>query len=309
METNFDHIFARLFPLLGKRIIRNRYLAPYTTFRVGGPASLFLTVNNRYELLEVLGIFGEQVCSFFILGGGSNLLISDRGFPGAVVSLAQDFSYVRKEDSNLVAGAATRLGRCTKFAQEVGLRGLAFTAGIPGTLGGAIAVNAGAYGSSIGDVLRNARIVSLENGKEMIISKKDCGFSYRSTNISGKTVITEAILDLKEDNPDNVLKEIRELLDRRKKTQPIGMYTAGSIFKNPPGEYAGKLIEEADCKGVSIGDAFVSDVHANFIVNRGKASSQDIYNLIRLVQERVYEKTDIVLEMEIVTLGKFGNER
>lgn len=305
MERNFDHIFSELFLLLGKRISQNEYLAYHTTFKVGGPASLFLTVENRYELSEVLRILRVQSCPLFILGGGSNLLVSDKGFSGAVIKLTEGFSYSRREDSYLIAGAATRLTECTKVAQGAGLKGLAFAAGIPGTIGGAAAVNAGAFGYSMGDFLERATLLSPESGKEVIANKEDFGFSYRSTAIKGKAVVLEAVLKLEEDSPQNILKQMRDFLAQRRKAQPLGFNTAGSIFKNPPGEYAGKLIEDIGCKGLAVGDAVVSDIHANFIVNRGKASSQDIYNLVRIVQERVQEKVGVSLELEIIMVGDF----
>jgi len=305
-KNHFDEIYLKLHPRLGSRIISQEPLASHTSFGIGGPAVLFIYLHNIDELHFSVQILKDCGCPIFVLGGGSNLLVSDRGFSGAVLKLDGDFSFVERQGLRVRVGAATSLARTIKEVQGWGLDGLTFAVGIPGSVGGAIAVNAGAYGFSVGDRLVSAVVYHIERGTSSVVAREDFGFSYRKTILDRSSIILEALFELEEGSPDGVQRKMDILASQRARSQPLGLRTAGCVFKNPEGRFAGELIERAGCKGMSMGRTVVSDTHANFIVNRGGASADEVYRLIERVRERVYEKEAIFLETEIVLLGEFG---
>ncbi|MCS7228658.1 MAG: UDP-N-acetylmuramate dehydrogenase [Candidatus Kryptonium sp.] len=282
------------------KILINEPLAKYSTFKIGGPADLYIEPKDVNELLNLIRYLKEREIDFIILGNGSNVLISDEGFRGAVINLESGLNFIRFENDYVVAGAGVKLAKFVDFCIENGLRGVEMLAGIPGTLGGAIIMNAGAYSGEISDYLVDVDVIRDLN--LIRLKKEECGFGYRTSNLS-KDVVVQARFKFPQGDIEEMKKIRREILIKRNQTQPVNFPNVGSIFKNPPGNYAGKLIEEAGLKGVQIGDAQISEKHANFIINKGNATASDVLELIKLAQRKVYEKFGIKLELEVKLIG------
>jgi UDP-N-acetylmuramate dehydrogenase len=251
---------------------KNVSLKEYTTFRIGGRARYFFEAKTKNELISVIKLAKELKLPFFILGGGSNLLINNKGFNGLVIKFGQPLSfYVSK--------------------------GLEWAVGIPGTIQGAVWCNAGAFGKSMQDVVKEVEVFNAKTGKIKIFKNKDCQFSYRNSIFKkNKNLI---ILSVKIKSKKSDIKKIRQYLNHRKKTQPLSFPSAGSIFKNPKGFFAGKLIEECGLKGKRIGNVQISEKHANFIVNLGNGRAKDVIKLIKLIKEKVKKRFGITLKEEI----------
>lgn len=287
-----------------KNLLHDELLSKHTTFKVGGPAKNFVVADDIEELEAAFDLARQNNLPQAVIGAGSNILCSDDGFSGVVIKLGKSFEEVIVEEDRISAGAAVGLTKLAQLAQEKGLAGLAFAVGIPGTLGGAIYVNAGAYNQSIGPLVES---ISLYKPK-LEVKKVDASgieFSYRRCRLPSQGIIIGAILQLKKGDRKEISREMGEFRERRRLSQPLSFFSAGSIFRNPQGRRAASLIEEAGCKGLKVGDAVVSEMHANFIVNEGKAKAQDIYQLMMLVRERVHKKFGLVLEPEIHMIGKF----
>lgn len=280
-------------------------LAPYTSFKIGGPADFFAIVTNFFELKKAVEFSLDKEIPFFVLGKGTNLLVSDAGFKGLVLKLGGELAKAMVEGRFIVAGGGSQLALASSLAYRHSLSGLEWAAGIPGTVGGAIKMNAGAHGFSISDCLIDAAVYDIEKGELIRLKRTDIKLAYRTSSINEKQVILEARFGLREENQQKIRKLMDSMFSERKKTQPLQARTAGSVFKNPPSMHAGKLIEEAGLKGIRVGGAKVSEKHANFIVNEGDATASDIYNLIKKIQQEVYEKFKVKLEPEIVFLGDF----
>jgi len=288
-------------------VIYDAPLSAWTTFQIGGPADALVTVNETEELQAVLSLCNEKKINWKLLGKGSNVLVSDSGFTGIILVLGDGFKSVSRgksldSDSVVVtAGAAIGLSRLGDWAAEQGLSGLEFAAGIPGTLGGALAMNAGAWGREIGSLVYQVTLVGDNNIK--IVSGKDLTFSYRCWHDINESlvdfVVTGISLRLVNDVTVTVQEKMREYRRQRWEQQPVGMPNAGSFFKNPGGRSAGQLIEASGLKGLRVGDAEVSEKHANFFVNRGNATADDMMELMRTVQKTVKQDSGIALEPEV----------
>lgn len=287
--------------LLGNRLLINEPLDKHTTWRVGGPALFFANIKDRRELEEVVDISKTRNIPVFILGKGSNVLFSDEGFNGIVVKLLGEFEEIKFTRSELIVGGGAGLSVLSKYAIENSIAGLEFANDIPGTVGGAIRTNAGAFGKNIGELVSSVEIYDLESNN---IKEIKPHFEYRACSINNKQVILKVRLKAERGNRKEILERINEYRAARKLAQPSGR-SAGSVFKNPHGLSAGKLIEESGCKGLSVGDAVVSSKHANFIINKGNASSSDILQLIKTVQERVLKNSGNELETEVKLIA-FG---
>lgn len=282
------------------KILLNEPLAKYSTFKIGGPADIYIEPRNVDELLNLLRYLKEKEIDFVILGNGSNVLISDEGFRGAVINLESGLNFIKVEAEFVVVGAGVKLARFVDFCIENGFRGVEMLAGIPGTLGGAIIMNAGAYSGEISDYLVDVDVIRDFN---LVRLKKDeCGFGYRTSKLANDVVV-QARFKFPPGDIEEMKKIRREILIKRNLSQPVNFPNAGSIFKNPPGDYAGRLIEHAGLKGVQIGDAQISEKHANFIINKGNAKAKDVLELINLAQSKVYEKFGVKLELEIRLIG------
>lgn len=278
----------------------------HTSFRAGGPAAFFVTPAEEKELMETIALCRREEVPFFILGNGSNLLVGDKGFDGVVVSMdAFSGCHAEKETGLIKAGAGVSLGRIAQEAYKASLTGFEFAAGIPGTLGGAVVMNAGAYGSEMKEVLKSARILTPE-GEVKDIPVSELTLGYRTSCIIHKQyVVLGAVIQLKEGDESSIKERMDELARRRKEKQPLEYPSAGSTFKRPEGDYAGKLIEEAGLRGVCHGGAQVSEKHCGFVINKDHATAADIKALCEEVKESVFKHSGVKLEMEVKTLGKF----
>lgn len=279
-------------------------MARHTTWRIGGPADLFIEPAGAEELAFVLGYLREQGVPTAVIGAGSNLLVADSGVRGAVVKLGTRMGRVEVEGTRIRAEAGARLARVAGAAMRAGLSGFEFTTGIPASVGGAIMMNAGAHNRSMADVV--GRVTVLDNaGRLMTRTAEECGFEYRQTALQHEgLIVVEAVFRGTPRSPAEIREEMGELLRRRRCVQPLEYPSAGSVFKNPPGDAAGRLIDRVGCKGLRAGDAQVSIRHANFIVNLGSAKARDVRELIARVRELVAARFGITLELEVKLLGE-----
>lgn len=297
--------YSILEPQLGSRAVINRALAKETTFRVGGPAALFLVVETFDELTAVFKTIREYEPPWLVIGKGSNVLVSDAGFDGVVVRLGSDFQRVEVTGNKIRAGGGAMLSIIVQTALKHALGGLAFAIGIPGTVGGAVAGNAGAHGDSFGGLVRSATIFTPEGALKRV-DREEITFRYRESSLAGQGIIAEVVLEMTPGDPELIAVDMDRFFRRRKESQPLNFPSAGSTFKNPPGDSAGRLIEAAGCKGLRIGGAQVSEKHANFVVNTGDASASDIHRLIFEVRGRVREASGVLLTPEIKMIGWFN---
>ena len=305
MNINIDIIKNECKKQKIDRIIKyDEPLKNHTSLGIGGPADVFCSPGNIEDLKKVISIFKEYNKPFLVIGNGTNLLILDNGIRGLVINLDKDFKKIEFSDKIVKVGAGVSLVHLSKMVLRGELSGLEFTCAIPGTLGGAIINNASFKGNCMADVVQNVTFLTRENKIERT-SKSNLNFHYRECNLKGKPVIIlEATLLLKKGNKEEIESRIKQNIEIRKSRQPLDKFSAGSIFKNPPGYYAGELIEKVGAKGLSRGKAEVSTRHANFIVNNGGASARDILYLIEEIEKRVKKNFGIKLEHEIEILGE-----
>ncbi|MGH9166921.1 MAG: UDP-N-acetylmuramate dehydrogenase [Acidimicrobiia bacterium] len=281
-------------------------LAPRSTYKMGGPARYFCEASGEQTLLRLAGILAVGEIPLLVLGRGSNLVISDAGFPGLVVRLGAHFAEVGVEpDGTVSAGGSTSLPILARTASQAGRGGLEFFVGIPGSVGGAVRMNAGCHGTETTERLRRARVVSLSTGEVTHRDPAGLELGYRSSNLQPGEVVTRAWFLSRPQPPEESSRLIREVTRWRRDHQPGGTLNAGSVFRNPPGDVAGRLIDELGLKGMRVGSASVSQKHANFFVAEPGASAQDVYDLVWAVRRRVREETGIWLELEVQFAGPF----
>lgn len=287
--------------------LKDEMMSKHTTFKIGGPADLFIEVNNLKELKEILSITKENKIPVLTIGKGSNLLVSDKGIRGVVLKLSGDFSRIEVLDDNKIkCGSAVPLARLCKEALENSLTGLEFAFGIPGCVGGAVFMNAGAYGGEMKDVIVSATHIT-ECLDEETITNDQMQLSYRSSIYSkSNNIITSVVLRLNKGDKDKIRSSMDDFMGRRKSKQPLEYPSAGSVFKRPQGYYAGTLIEECGLKGRSVGGAMVSRKHAGFIVNTGGATCSDVLELIEIIRDEVKQKAGVLLECEVKPIGDFN---
>ena len=286
-------------------VYRNEPMKKHTTFRIGGPADYYLCPHSAKEIQKVVEICKEEKLPYFILGNGSNLLVSDKGYRGAVIQLWKNVSDIQVEGCLIQAKAGASLAKIAAQALEAGLTGMEFAAGIPGTLGGAVVMNAGAYGGEMKDILQEALVMD-EQGEIFTLKKEELHLGYRTSIIKEKGyIVLAAALELKPGDRKEIKEKMDELKQRRVEKQPLDMPSAGSTFKRPEGYFAGKLIMDAGLRGFSVGGAQISEKHCGFVVNTGKATANDVLTLIREVQKRVRDKFGVELETEVKFLGEF----
>lgn len=283
----------------------NEPMSLHTTFRVGGPAELYLTPESVSQLAALIKLFRQLGVPYMIIGNGSNILVGDNGIDGAVIEIGKAIGEIVIDGNTVTAEAGVLLSKLAASAARNGLAGLEFASGIPGSLGGAVYMNAGAYGGEMKDVVTEVKYID-ENGEVKTISGDMCGFGYRKSIFSGsEKIILSAALTLTPDNPDDIRARISELTEKRVTKQPVDKASAGSTFKRPEGYFAAALIEECGLKGFSVGGASVSEKHSGFVVNNGGATAEDVLNVIRQVQKVVKEKKGVDLETEVKLIGKF----
>lgn len=283
-------------------------MAGHTSLRVGGPVSCLLRPLDLAGLQTAVQVLNQNHYPYFILGRGTNLLVQDAGIRAVAISLEQGFSQVECIDPSgrVKAGAGLRLSRLLRFCLQQSLSGLEFIAGIPGSVGGALRMNAGTHAGEMADVCEAVHLL-LSDGALVRLARAQLPFSYRRLELPPASVVVEAEFLLTPSSREQIRQRIRSLLVVRKEKQPWRLPSAGSVFKNPPGDFAGRLIEAVGLKGVRIGDAQISPKHANFIVNRGQARSRDILALIQLAQEKVSQEFGVQLELEIEVVGNHHN--
>ncbi len=287
------------------RVLRDVLLKEHTTFKTGGPAGAFVLVENNDELARVVVFLKNREIPFFVLGNGSNLLVSDSGFDGAVIKLSGSFNELSVSDNVIIAGAGVLLSKVCLMAEESGLSGLEFAYGIPGTLGGAMVMNAGAYDGEMSYVVSEVTVLDGE-GIVRTLSCEDMHFGYRESIIKhSPMIVLSAKMTLEPGDRAEIHNKMADFLQRRKSKQPLEFPSAGSTFKRPVGYFAGKLIEDAGLKGKRIGGACVSEKHSGFIVNTGGATASDINMLMETVEEEVYQRFGVKLEPEVIKIGKF----
>jgi UDP-N-acetylmuramate dehydrogenase len=288
-------------PELRGRLLANQSLAELTWFRVGGPAQVFFMPQDENDLAYFLQNLPAEI-PFTVVGACSNLIVRDGGVPGVVVRLGRGFNEIKiEEGQRVVAGTAMLDVMMARAAQPAGIAGLAFYSGIPGSIGGALRMNGGAYGGETKDVLVEARGVDRQ-GTIRNYSNADMGFSYRHCGVADDVIFTSALFQGRAGDPEEIAAEMAEIKTKREKTQPRNR-TGGSTFKNPPGHSAWKLVDEAGCRGLKVGQAKVSELHSNFLINLEGASAADIETLGETVRERVKAHSGIELEWEIKRIG------
>lgn len=276
----------------------------HTSFRIGGPADLFLTPGNAAELAETIRILRRHEIPVFILGNGSNLLVRDKGIRGAVVQLSGRMAALETDGTTVFAGGGALLSAAAAKAAEAGLAGLEFASGIPGSIGGAVMMNAGAYGGEMKDVLESVDVLTLDLQFETL-PVEALELSYRHSSLAERGDIVLGVrFRLERDDPQAIQARMAELAEKRREKQPLQYPSAGSTFKRPEGYFAGKLIQDAGLKGKAIGGAQVSEKHAGFLINTGNATAQDMLELIAHCQRAVAEKFGVKLETEIKIVGE-----
>ena len=277
----------------------------HTTLKMGGKAHVFVTVKTMAALGELIRVFKSVKSDYFLLGNGSNILVSDKGLDIPVIRLAGDFDRVTAEGDMIKAGAAALLSSVARTALDNSLTGLEFASGIPGSVGGAMVMNAGAYGGEMKDAVVSVKIMD-ENGDVSEYSNEDMAFGYRDSILKRrKLIVTETVFKLNKGDKESVKSTMDELNKKRREKQPIEYPSAGSTFKRPEGYFAAKLIEDAGLKGYTVGGACVSEKHAGFCVNKNNGTASDFYKLMSDVKERVYKDSGVTLEPEVIMLGEF----
>ena len=285
---------------LKSKFIVNYNISKFTWFRTGGKTDIYSLVYDENELEIILNNIDH--IPYLIIGAGSNLLIRDKGFKGLIIKLGKSFNDLSIEDNKIVAGASILDINLARFAHSNSIKNFEFFSGIPGSVGGAVIMNAGCFGWETKDVLHSTTVMK-NNGKKVIMKNDDLKLSYRKSNLDNEIVLN-ASFNFKYGNKESIRKKLISIKKKRERSQPIKSKTSGSSFKNPVGHHASKLIEMAGCKGLKVGDAVVSKIHANFLINTSNATAKQIEDLGKLIIEKVYKKFQILLEWEIKIVGE-----
>lgn len=284
-------------------------MAGHTTFRIGGPADCFVQIESEEQLQKVQHYLSLVELPWFVVGNGSNLLVSDRGFSGVVLQVGRRMSRITLDGTRVIAQAGATLAQVARAAMENGLTGLEFASGIPGTVGGGVVMNAGAYDGEMSRVVEQV-VVQDRNGERMELDNATMEFGYRTSSLRRHPfVVTEVTFRLEQGDREQIKARMEELAARRREKQPLEFPSAGSTFKRPQGYYAGKLIMDAGLRGFQVGGARVSEKHCGFVINVGEASAEDVRAVIRSVQEQVKDKFHVVLEPEVIFLGFEDEEK
>lgn len=300
---------AELREVLGARATPDAPIARFTSFRLGGPAAVLCECEAETDLEAVSKVVRENDLPVLVLGKGTNLLVSDRGFPGVAIRLGKGFEWIsHEEESILAAGGMAQLPRVANRAARLGLSGLEFAIAIPATVGGAVKMNAGAHGSSVSEVLDSATVFNFKGGSSKIVRTEDLDMSYRHTNLALNDIVSSARFRLQPGVLEETVGRMDEYRRHRSETQPVEAPNAGSMFRNPQGDSAGRLIEAAGLKELRIGNAEVSAKHANFFLARPGSTAQDVFDLMARVQMHVEQSTGVLLIPEVSTVGEFERE-
>ncbi len=287
------------------RILRQEPMRLHTTFRVGGPAALFLELQSEQEFRDILTLLHAEEEDYFTVGNGSNLLISDTGYNGVILHPSKNFGDVRVEGERLICESGATLAAIARTALEQELTGFEFAAGIPGSLGGAIVMNAGAYDGEMKQVVETVKLITPE-GEIITKDSEEMEFSYRHSILKEKPYLVLSVtIKLRKGEKEQIKARMEELAQKRREKQPLEYPSAGSTFKRPEGYFAAKLIQDAGLRGLMVGGAQVSEKHCGFVINKDQATAKDIYELMKRVQEQVKEKYGVMLEPEVICLGDF----
>ena len=299
-------IIERFSNLLGNEKVRiNEPMNRHTTFRIGGPADYFLLPSSSEEVKGILEICKEESLQYFILGNGSNLLVSDEGYRGVIIQIYRNYGGLTVEGTEIRAGAGVLLSQIAATARNESLTGFEFAGGIPGTLGGAVVMNAGAYGGELKDVLKEAVVMDRE-GNIFTVPVEKLAMGYRTSLVkTAGYLVLEVVISLKKGSQEEIRDTMKDLADRRISKQPLEYPSAGSTFKRPEGYFAGKLIMDAGLRGYQVGGAQVSEKHCGFVINKGNATAADVCRLMADVQAKVQEQFGVTLEPEVKFLGDF----
>lgn len=288
-----------------KFIIENAPMNKHTSFKAGGHAEILVEPQSIEELKEVLQLLNAEGTNYMVLGNGSNVLVRDGGYKGVIVKIGEAFNYVNREGNQLICGSGTLMSVVSRNAVNAELAGFEFASGIPGSIGGAVFMNAGAYGGEIVQVLKKARIVSKDGSRDFYMTADELELGYRHSVLHETgDVVVEAVLELEPGNVDEIRANIADFTERRNSKQPVTYPSAGSFFKRPEGYFAGKLVQDAGFKGFTVGGAQVSQLHSGFVINIGGATATDILQLMEIVQAGVYEQFGVRLEPEVRIIGE-----
>ena len=288
-----------------ENVLSDEPMNKHTTFQVGGKADTFITVDTYEQLSKIIVFLRRLEEDYFILGNGSNLLVGDKGYDGVVIRLGKDFQKIETDGNKITFGAAVLLSKAANVAAKNSLTGMEFASGIPGSIGGAVVMNAGAYGGEMNRIITSVKVMNIE-GDVMTLDNASMEFGYRTSVIKNRPfVVLETQVALDTGVQIDIYAKMDEFNTRRRDKQPLEFASAGSTFKRPEGHYAGQLIMEAGLSGLRVGDAQVSEKHCGFIINCGNATATDVKNLIEIVREKVHEHFYIDLIPEVVFLGEF----
>ena len=288
-----------------ERVLVDEPMKQHTTFRVGGNADYFVMPQNAEEVKNIVALCKEADMPYYILGNGSNLLVGDKGYRGVIIQIYKEMNHIRIEDDKVFAQAGALLSRVGTATLEAELTGFEFAAGIPGTVGGAVFMNAGAYGGEMKDIIASATVLT-QDGDIITINKEDLELGYRTSVIAKKGyVVLEAEYQLQKGDKEAIRARMDELKVQRVTKQPLEYPSAGSTFKRPEGYFAGKLIQDAGLRGFQVGGAEVSEKHCGFVINKDQATAADIQELMRQVSDKVMQEFGVKLEPEVKTLGEF----
>ena len=288
-----------------KRVRFDEPMKNHTTFRIGGNADVFVSIASEAEVKALVDMLKSTETPYYIIGNGSNLLVSDKGYRGVIIEIGRDYCGIRPDGNKLIVKAGTLLSKVSHYAFDHSLAGLEFASGIPGTVGGAIIMNAGAYGGEMKQVAESVKVMQ-PSGEIVVLDNRAMEFEYRNSLAKKKGyIVLEATFLLLQADKKVIEGVMLDLATRRREKQPLEYPSAGSTFKRPTGYYAGKLIADSGLKGYCVGDAQVSEKHAGFLINKGEATAADMYGLIKKVKAEVYDKMQVELEPEVIFLGDF----
>lgn len=288
-----------------ERIFFDEPMSAHTTFRIGGAAECMVLIEQEEELLKLVPYLNQIEENYFILGNGSNLLVGDKGYRGVIIKLGEGMNRISVDGNRIHAQAGALLSKTAAAARDAELSGMEFAAGIPGSIGGGVVMNAGAYDGEMKQITESVKVMDKE-GKIMVLDNDTMEFGYRTSIIKNRPfIVLEVTLRMQPGNKDEIQSKMKELMEKRQSRQPLNYPSAGNTFKRPEGYFAGKLIMDAGLRGYRIGDAQVSDKHCGFVVNIGNASAADVKEVIEEVQERVKDRFHVRLEPEVIFLGDF----
>lgn len=288
-----------------ENVLTDEPMRRHTTFRIGGPADYFVTASCAEEIRDIIGICLRNAVHYYIMGNGSDLLVGDKGFRGVIIQIFKRMNAIRVEGERIFVQAGALLSRTAAAACEASLTGMEFASGIPGTMGGALRMNAGAYGGEMKQIVESADILTAD-GEVKTLSVDELGLGYRTSVISRNDYVAlEVVLKLNKGSREEIRARMDELKEKRVQKQPLEYGSAGSTFKRPEGYFAGKLIEDAGLRGYRVGDAQVSEKHCGFVINRGSATAAEVAQLMEDVADRVEQKFGVRLEPEVKKIGEF----